>query len=386
MKRIIFCAQIKFPKGGAGTNRVLYLAKAMKAFGFDVTVVSPDLSGSKKNGDESMVYSGINCVYFRRFGGKFGKIFNFFGGSAKNTISALKKLNVSKDDTVVIYSSVFFYINALIRFLNRRKISTFIDVVEHHQEFQYDSSIVWFNYRNAFKISAKTGKVIAISKHINDYFEAKGCIAPILPVFTDKEDYEAVVKTKMDKTIFIYPGNAHKKDDMKTMISAFASLSDEQKKRVEFHVTSTKDDTMRKILGDDYEELTEKTKGCVFVHLWLKYDELIDLYKKAQFLLLARPDNIVTQANFPSKVPELTVTGIIPIISKVGDIVNYLTDGVDSIFMDNPTTVDVCRQAIIKAMELSDEEIRNMSLNARKTAEEKFDYRNWVETVGKIFG
>ncbi|MBO5452576.1 MAG: glycosyltransferase [Clostridia bacterium] len=385
-KRIIFCAQVKFPRGDAGANRVLYMAKAMREHGFDVIVISPGTFDSDDVVGEMQEYCGIKYTYYRKFSGKIGKIYNRLWSSVRDTVKILKKLNMTTDDCVVIYSSGYFYLKYLIKFLNKKKIDTYIDVVEHHQRDQYESFFTWINYKNAFDICHKTGRVIAISEHLKKYFEDKGCIAPVLPVFTDKNDYEAVVKTKMEKTVFIYPGNAYVKDDMKAMISAFAALSDEEKHKVEFHITATNERIMKKILGEDYDDLKNKVKDCVFVHSWLEYDELINLYKKAQFLLLVRPDNIVTRANFPSKVPELMITGIIPMITEVGDVVKYLTDGKDSFVLKNPTSVEICKDALKKAMNLSDGEIRKMSINARKTAEEKFDCRNWAEKMGEIFG
>ncbi len=385
MKRIIFCAQKRFPRGDAGSNRILYMAKAMSEFGFDVIVISTGMDNKQDFDGTFKEYKGIKYTNIKRLDGRIGKLNSFFN-SGKNTVKIMKAINVNKDDTVIIYSSFASYIKPVWRFLKKNNVSTFFDVVERQQRFQFNRRILWHSYKEAFSCYHKSGNVIAISENIKKFFEEKGCYAPVLPVFTDKDDYKAVEKRKTDKTIFIYPGNPYKKDDMKTMISAFAALSEEEKKKTEFHITSTKENTMRKILGEDYESLMNAVKDCVFVHSWLEYDELITLYEKAQFLLLARPDNVVTRANFPSKVPELMVTGTIPMVTDVGDITKYLTHSKDSFIMDNPTTVDACKNAIIKSMELNDEEIKNMSINARKTAEEKFDYRNWTETVGKIFG
>ena len=125
----------------------------------------------------------------------------------------------------------------------------------------------------------------------------------------------------------------------------------------------------------------DSLKDMLIVHKWMHYEELIELYQSMHFLVLAREENQMTLANFPSKVPEVMCYGVVPIVSRVGDYTKYyLEDNVNSLIFDG-CTIDLCLEKIRKALSMTEGEIADLSLKARECAENKFDYRNWV---GKI--
>ena len=47
-------------------------------------------------------------------------------------------------------------------------------------------------------------------------------------------------------------------------------------------------------------------------------------------LVLARPDNIQAKGGFPTKLGEYLATGNPVVVTKVGEIPNYLIDGVNA--------------------------------------------------------
>ena len=113
----------------------------------------------------------------------------------------------------------------------------------------------------------------------------------------------------------------------------------------------------------------------------MEYSDLIALYKQMDYLVLARFDNELTWANFPSKIPENMCYGIVPICSKVGDYTTYyLKNMVDSIFCEvgsKKRLVDAIRMGI----KMPDDKFVAMHENSRKTAIEKFGYRNWASRI-----
>ena len=90
----------------------------------------------------------------------------------------------------------------------------------------------------------------------------------------------------------------------------------------------------------------------------------------------------MTEANFPSKVPEIMCYGVIPVASRVGDYTRfYLKDGVDSIIMDGCSPEDI-HAAISRCLALSPESLLDLSRNARLAAEKTFWYKNWTKKIG----
>ena len=61
----------------------------------------------------------------------------------------------------------------------------------------------------------------------------------------------------------------------------------------------------------------------------------------------------------------------------------YLEDGVNSIIAKGHSTSDV-KEALERAIALSLDERKAMYVNARKTAETRFDYRLYVEQINEF--
>ena len=181
-----------------------------------------------------------------------------------------------------------------------------------------------------------------------------------------------------NKIKFIFPGNGLMKDAIDVVLKSFSQLTLQEKERVELHLCGIKEEKIKNIWSPhEYDSL----KDMLIVHKWMHYEELIELYQSMHFLVLAREENQMTLANFPSKVPEVMCYGVVPIVSRVGDYTKYyLEDNVNSLIFDG-CTIDLCLEKIRKALSMSQEEILELSFNARECAENKFDYRNWV---GKI--
>ena len=90
------------------------------------------------------------------------------------------------------------------------------------------------------------------------------------------------------------------------------------------------------------EEALNKLSGVLVFHGRLEYAELLELYQNMDYLFLAREKNIITESNFPSKVPEMLVYGVIPVCSDVGDYTKlYLRTGENAISVSTGFTLRI---------------------------------------------
>ena len=159
-------------------------------------------------------------------------------------------------------------------------------------------------------------------------------------------------------------------------------LSKEEQSQITMHLTGVKEEKLRSFLGEG-QSVFDRLGDTVCFHGWMEYDELIQLYQSVDFLYMSRPDNIVTRANFPSKLPELMAYAVAPIGNRVGDYYQYLTDGVDAVLFDQNTPED-CANAIRRVIAMSNEERKIMCQNARNTVCEKFDYKKWSKKLDEF--
>ncbi len=383
-QKVFICASAHFPHGDAGANRIQYIAQALTTASYDVVVLSCGKTPSSAEVVDGYVpYLGF---YYRNLELTNPKIEKIFSGYMM--VSLLKKCGITQNDIVYIYGSNSLYVSPVLKFCNRRNIRTIIDVVEWHQPFQYAKGERDVRYHSSNKtfteLAPKTSGIVSISECIRDYYTKKGCYTDVFPVIIDAESipFDLEKKSQDDTIHLIYPGNPMHKDDIGVMLEGLSLLSKEEQSRITMHLTGVKEEKLRAHLGDG-QAVFDRLGDTVCFHGWMEYDELIELYQSVDFLYMSRPDNLVTRANFPSKLPELMAYAVAPIGNRVGDYYQYLTDGVDSILFDQNTPAD-CRDAIRRILSMTKEERRNLCQNARNTVCEKFDYKKWTQKLDEF--
>jgi glycosyltransferase involved in cell wall biosynthesis len=99
-----------------------------------------------------------------------------------------------------------------------------------------------------------------------------------------------------------------------------------------------------------------------------------DYLASCDILVLARKNSQYAQAGFPTKLGEYFATEKPVIMTNVGDITNYFTDGKELMIAeaDNPDSV---AKKIIYLIEHNEESVK-IAKNGRKWAEENLDYIN----------
>ena len=163
------------------------------------------------------------------------------------------------------------------------------------------------------------------------------------------------------------------------MLEALASLEPYELEKIEFHYTAVKEARIRAILGER-SVLLDKLGDKVTFHSWMEYEDLLKLYWSMDALLMVRKNNLITKSNFPSKVPELMACGVTVLANEQGDFFEYLTDGVDSVKIEE-ISVESCAVAIRKLLNMDAESRRRLSENAVRCASEKFDYRRYSKPL-----
>lgn len=380
-RRIIICIDGIFPRGDAGSNRILYLAQALKLKDNNVTVLS--FGESVTDGINEKTYKGIayrNAPLSDKSSiKKFQK--KLFGGDI--ILRMLKQMRPRKNDLVLLYGSNSRFVSPLLNYCKKENIKTIIDVVEWHQPFQYKGGSFSIKYRSSKKtfesLAIKADGIIAISSTIAEYYLNQKRNVSIFPPMSDVDDQEFLQVKSSNEIHLIYPGNPFYKDNIVTMLKGLALLPQETLKNIYFHMTGVKKESLMNFLSEKVD-LIDVLGSHLIIHEWMNYEELLELYKKMDYLLISRPDNLVTKANFPSKLPELMGWGIVPICNKIGDYCNYLSDAENAFIFENDTPEE-CAGAIIRACNISGEQRLVMRKAARICAEKRFDYHNWADEL-----
>ena len=378
---VYICADVHYPHGDAGSNRVHYVACAIKASGRNVLVIAC----GKRTEEKESTHAGVRYVNIKK---RTGRITSVIDEQIKNGWIMLEELKqqANAGDYVYIYGSNSLFMYPIMHYCRKQGIKIIVDVVEWHQPYQYKYGKLDMRYisnNHAFRrMSLKAKNIVAISKLIGNFYQMSNCNVLIMPMIIDTAGVVWSQQYQGPIINMIYPGNPNR-EDFVTMLKAMLALKEEDRNRLRMNITGAFKGKVREKLGANAVLLDELENIFVF-HGWLDYDQLTTLFLQMDCIFMSRPDDLVKQANFPSKIPEMMARGVFPVCNRVGDYCNYMTNGTDSIVFDVDTVED-CKHALVRLLSMTEQELIKMKQETRKTAEKWFDYRCWVKTLDRFF-
>ena len=379
MKRVFVVCNSNFPRGGAIANYIQYLALCIRECGYNTILVSDVNPEFIVPQSKRIKYGCFDIEPVVVSKNRFVKHIQYRSGFSRERIAALKRNQITSEDVVIVLGQSKAFYTRLLSLRNSIRFKIIGGLLEMFDRSNYSADDrAYREYQYVLEeIFPQFDALMPISTFIESHYREKGMKTICLPIMADSREFPVKQKS-FEKWCFIIPANGKMKDNLSDMLNAFSELECNELKKLELHLCGVKDDVVRDILG---KENLEKMKSSLRVHKWMKYEKLIDLYQGMHFLVLARGISQMTLANFPSKVPETMCFGIVPIVSEVGDYTKYyLRDGENSIFIHG-CGKEECKAAIRKALQLTQEEYLNVSKEAFCCAENRFDYRKWVDTV-----
>jgi glycosyltransferase involved in cell wall biosynthesis len=102
----------------------------------------------------------------------------------------------------------------------------------------------------------------------------------------------------------------------------------------------------------------------------------------AELLVLSRPDSHQAQGGFPTKLGEYLATGHPVCVTKVGEIPNYLEDGV-SAYLADPGSADSFAEAMKRALN-NPNKARQVGINGKSVAETEFNAALQADRLSKF--
>ena len=386
-RRAFICARQDFPRGSAGANYIQYLAMAFNEMGYTSIVISSGRYDACTYNVERKTYeyNGIELYIPFKAKNKIIRHFEYMYANQFVFTNALKKYKLNSNDIVVSYLTDKNTLERIREFAYKRKAISIACIVEWLSRDVFSSDKSYQRYCDTVaNYVPKYDIVLPISSFIRSKYESKNCNILTLPIMADVSEYEYKDKRCENEINIIFPANGKMKDSIDQMLLGVDKALRESNRKIKFHITNFNEEKLKTLIVDYPEDTKESIVSFVKCYSWLEYDELISLYQTMDFLLLARKTEQMSLANFPSKVPEAMTYGVIPIVSDVGDYTKYyLKDGYDSIIFSGYDS-QACVEAVKRVLELSDSEIHEMRVNARHTAENRFDYHSWTQALNNV--
>ncbi|MCO5935983.1 glycosyltransferase family 4 protein [Mucilaginibacter sp. RB4R14] len=378
LKRIAIICGYSFPDGLAPTNRILTYSKGLVELAVKVHIfIYFPTDSIEKNLPVNGSVNGINYHYpgtrsypSNKFIRKLSHIFYCY-----KSIRVLIKENRKEKFDLAIISSDWFRI--LYAFIPALKIIG-LKIVFIADEFPvpirvYLKTSISFWRKLLFKNSLKfVSGMIFMTQSLKEFYN--GIVKKnsfILPSVVDISRFTDVRDTHENKKHLCYMGNMElSKDNVDNIIDAFYLIADKFID-IEFHLygAPSQIDKAKLIALIKKYNLEKRVlfKGKV------NNNEVPVILKNSYILVSSQPDTKRAAGGFPTKLGEYMAVGVPTLLTAVGEIPNYITNGVNGWLAkpNDPQDYAVKLKYIIEnypaALEVADK--------AKKYVNDNFDYK-----------
>ncbi len=378
-----------FPYGQASANRVLSYALEMVKLGHEVEVISLVTYDQPFTDEEredlmrrsAITYRGVNVHYAsgrdfwpREKGKKLKKLRLYLRG----IIGARKLLMRRKGEytSIMMYSSwvvQYFWFSFVAKRNNAKLVVECAELPSIEQnKSKYEKSFkghlfIYFT-KKAFK---KPDAWILETQHLVDYYIPLGkpnCHYLVVPMTVDIAKYSEPTKTFSPYSPYIaYCGNMAEADGISILIKAFGLIADKFPSYKLLLAGDSPAVPAQKQLAADLG-LGERV---VFLGI-ISSESVPQFLANASFLVLASPTSIRSTTTMPCKVGEYLCTANPVIVTNLGEIPKYLTDGV-SAFLPEPDSSVQFALGLEKAMNTDRDTLISIGREGYKVAEANFN-------------
>lgn len=359
----------------AGVNRLLAIANGLQneKIGCKIICLNPSPLISEQKG----IISGIEYCHLAHtensyIGRKISILFALF----KLPFAIIKKVD---SDTVLYQYGESLLLTLSIYFsskLNRLKIVRELNEYPYMliRTNKFNKALLPFYLRISYRFS---DAIIVISSALATFyakFIPKNCIIFKLPMTVDMSRFTISTRDNpyINGKYLAYCGTlTEKKDGLFDLIEAYSIISPEFPS-VKLLIIGAGDET----IDSKIRKILQKKKIAERVILTGEVDksDIPSLLNNALALLLARPNTLQNRGGFPTKLGEYLATGKPVIVTKVGEIAEFLKDG-ESAYLSEPN--DPKGFALkIKYVLLNYEKALIVGARGRDLARHEFDYNS----------
>jgi len=392
--RLYIITREPFPEGLAATNRIKCYAKAFLSKGVECKVIVY----GRNNFSENILPEGITeGITYEYIGGSVHRMKGGLRANIQSLFLYIKLLvflcsSLNSGDVVLGYNQMVGQLTwLLIKVVHSRKAWYISELCELPYGTGSESAMTIMQRNYAYKkLFPQYDGIIAISEALVE--EARmhcptSTVILKIPILVDYENYNIPDKTLSANYPYIFHAGTlyEQKDGILGMIEAFGIAHRQTKLPIHFVLTGSLDKSPHE---EAIKAIISKYSIGDYVHFlgYISSEELREYLAKASLVIINKYPTQQNKYCFSTKLGEYMAAGKPLIITRVGEAMNWLTDGYDSMMVD-PNDVSQLSDTILKAF--SDiTSLRIIGENAKKSCQCFFDYRNYsaslLEMLNKI--
>jgi glycosyltransferase involved in cell wall biosynthesis len=374
----------RYPAGDASSNRLLALAKAAAAGGYRPLVVNdaPPLDSPLPRGSIG-TFGGVDYVNTGPPVGARG--YRLLGRLSRpaRVARTIRRAGYQRGSGFASVASGLYTPGVHVALNWVLGLRTISDVVERHDAEQFPAgrrSPYYIRHRWTSMLSrVLPDGVIAISRTLEAVYSPSRSVLRIPPL-VDLDEFPVPHRRSSSQPLtLIYSGTPTRKDQLGSLVDAV--LSDTGNSRPISLLIAGADANQLADAEDVGPDRVARFGSVVKPLGMLGRAEVLEQLNRADFSVLFRPQDGYAQAGFPSKVPESLAAGCPVLGNLTSDLGDYLKDSNNAIVCEPDTeTRTVLAPAVTEALDranhLTDDELFEMKLAARASAED-LDYRAW---------
>lgn len=343
MSFVILGELFTFPEGNAATNRVYNYAKGFIENGVNSYVICfRDEYTDTKEGVSQGVKYFIPFPAVKKNNSVLIKIWNKVLKYV-HTASILRQIN-KKDPILAINCYSWLFTTRLFSYFLAKICRAKLVYESSEHPLQYENRSYLYN-RIKVDVQLFIGLyladgVLCISNYLVEFYKNRGINQKKLCLVPSTVDTTRFIHNEPAPLPFQYVvycgGLSILKDGVNVLIRSFAEISPRYPNLSLVLIGK----------GDSINDEEVLKQLCVKLHVdksviflgQIHRDNIPKYLKYAKILALARPNSIIADAGFPSKLTEYLATGIPVVVTEVGEITKYLVDN-ETAFLSKPDDI-----------------------------------------------
>lgn len=295
-------------------------------------------------------------------------------------IYVLRKLSKAKNgDIFIFYGNLPYYL--LIPFFKNKlrfviELNEFpISIIKQDRISLKENKIEKLLINRLYSFNGLITCSNTLSAYYGKYLNKNAKIL-ISPLIVDIEKFSRKYdKCKQAGDYFAYCGRlGNNKDGVPILIDSFALFA-KVVDSIKLYIIGNADEKVENDLKARVNSL--KMNDRIIFTGALSHAQLIPILQNAQLLLLARPNNKQSEGGIPSKIGEYMAVKVPMVVTRVGELENFLVDSVNC-FMAEPDSVEDFKLKMIEAYYASNKEV--IVNNALETVKQ-FDIKNQARLI-----
>ena len=387
--KVFIITTSSFPNGMADTKRIICYAKAILTGGGECEVVIYKRNSGFGNYSKEGVEDGIPYHYV---GNSPKRSKQIILARITDIIDRVKllfylKKHVCKDDVIFCYGSL--YTTILINRMHNKGIKIVSNLTEYPFLSKNRSSLSRiFKHNLLNRIFPRFDGVIAISDALMSYaaqYVSSRCQLLKIPILVDFEKYcmEDLSFEGNGRPFIFHAGSlVESKDGIMGMIEAFGKFISVFKLDVDFISTGLIENSPHSKELHDLIHQYHLEKRVHFVG-FLDNEKYLDYLQRARLVIINKKETLQNIYCFSTKLGEYMAAGKNIIITKVGEAMNWVRNGLDVYVVapDNTNELAEMIEYVFSHPEIS----KNISNQARVTCQRSFDYKNYGTKMIEYF-